>query len=524
MQWLFGQNSAMFLATLLTALAVLLFSVYRWRKKTFSLFKELGIPGPEPNLILGNLIPIWREGLGPACSRWVKEYGDIVGYYNGMMPGIVTRDFELMKRIFINDFPYFTGRQTIAAVSNNIAVNEVRLTRVAGDDWRHLKNIVLPAFKTSNIRKAFPVAHECAEECLRALDSKMAGSDGCVELFQPFCNMASDFGLQVFTGARTEIQRGNAAALAISRAARRSVGQFGAIKFLLLNILPNIPWMHKILFSLRSLFVQLPSDELMDRMLPIINHRRAHPEPNREDVLQLLLNYEKEEGQNKGKARGLELSATLTSHPLDLVTNSNTCIFLTAGIDTAASPLAFTSYLLSEHPEIQDKVRAEIQAVLDKEGKFTYDNLSELTYLGQVLSESLRLYPSLPGSIRRNCDKDYDYNGIRIPKGMNIYVPTLDIHRDPVLWPEPNKFDPERFNKTNKENIHPMSYFPFGIGPRKCIASMLSQMEITVTLALLVARYKLLPSGKYKDEPPIYAAATLLGYPKEGIWVKLQKL
>ncbi|XP_049524225.1 cytochrome P450 3A19-like [Dermacentor silvarum] len=212
------------------------------------------------------------------------------------------------------------------------------------------------------------------------------------------------------------------------------------------------------------------------------------------------------------------------SHSLELRTASNTIVCVMANIDNISAPLAFISYLLAEHPEVQDKVRAEVQALLDKDGELTYDGLGELTYLGQVLSESLRLYPPLPGSVRRLCEEDYEYNGVRILKGMSVSVPTLEVHQDPMLWPEPKKFDPERFSKANKGNIHPMSYFPYGLGPRTCIAAALSRVEFIVTIALLVTRYKLLPSGKYKDEPPLYAAGALLGYPKEGVWVKLQML
>ncbi|XP_049273398.1 putative cytochrome P450 cyp-13B1 [Rhipicephalus sanguineus] len=91
--------------------------------------------------------------MGPCSSKWLKQYGDVVGYYNGAMPGIVLRDRELIKRIFINDFQYFTARQIMALVSKNLPVNEVRYSRVSGDDWRYLKNIMLPAFKTNNIKK-----------------------------------------------------------------------------------------------------------------------------------------------------------------------------------------------------------------------------------------------------------------------------------------------------------------------------------------------------------------------------------
>ncbi|XP_065303462.1 cytochrome P450 3A19-like [Dermacentor albipictus] len=214
----------------------------------------------------------------------------------------------------------------------------------------------------------------------------------------------------------------------------------------------------------------------------------------------------------------------MMSHPLELRTASNTAICVIAGIDNIASPLAFASYLLAEHQAVQDKVRAEVQALLQKEGKLTYDGLGELTYLGQVLSETLRLYPAFAGWVPRVCDEDYEYNGVRILKGMSVSVLPLDVHYNPVLWPEPKKFDPERFSKANKERIDPFSYFPYGIGPRTCMAAALARVEFLVTLALLVMRYRLLPSGKYKNEPPKYFTASLPGFPKEGVFVKLQKL
>ncbi|KAL1470472.1 hypothetical protein MTO96_004569 [Rhipicephalus appendiculatus] len=223
----------------------------------------------------------WKSGRRawvPCSSKWLKQYGDLVGYYNGAMPGIVTRDRELIKRIFINDFQYFTGRQIMALVSKNLDVNEVRLSRVTGDDWRYLKNIMVPAFKTNNIKKAFSIMHDCAEEFLSVMDSKISGTDGCVEVFQPFCNLTCDFGLQFFAGARTDLQRGNEAAQALCEAARQSVGQFGSAGLFFLNLLPDSPIMHKLLIRFRSIFTHLPSDEVLDRIRPIINHRRANPE------------------------------------------------------------------------------------------------------------------------------------------------------------------------------------------------------------------------------------------------------
>ncbi|XP_072140193.1 cytochrome P450 3A8-like [Dermacentor andersoni] len=212
-----------------------LFSLYRWRKRKFSVFKELGIPGPEPSLIFGNLLELRRKGFGTVSREWTKKYGKVVGYYNGDTPGIILRDIEFIKRIYIQDFQNFTGRRPLACISQSVAINEVRISRVSGDDWRNLKKIVLPAFKTGNVKRAVPLLQECVEECFRAMDRKLAGSDGCIEVFEPFCIMAADFGLQFFAGARTDIQRGDASAMALCKAARESVGQFGGSKLFFLK-------------------------------------------------------------------------------------------------------------------------------------------------------------------------------------------------------------------------------------------------------------------------------------------------
>ncbi|XP_075559897.1 putative cytochrome P450 6w1 [Dermacentor variabilis] len=220
------------------------------------------------------------------------------------MPGIILRDLELIKRIYIEDYQYFTGRRVPTSLSKSLAVNEVRLSRVSGDDWRHLKKIMLPAFKTGNVKKAVPLVQQCVEECFRAMDCKLAGSDGCIEVSEPFRIMAADFGLQFFAGARTNIQRGDASSLALYKAARESVVQFRGSKFILLNLLPANRLLHKIIIAVHSIFTQFLSDEAIDRMLPIINHRRDNPDPTKEDVLQLLLNSEKEERKNNGKIEG----------------------------------------------------------------------------------------------------------------------------------------------------------------------------------------------------------------------------
>ncbi|KAM7309485.1 cytochrome P450 3A41-like [Ixodes scapularis] len=166
-------------------------------------------------------------------------------------------------------------------------------------------------------------------------------------------------------------------------------------------------------------------------------------------------------------------------------------------LEAVTSALSFTAYLLAKHQDVQDKVRAEVKLLLQKDGNINYDNIFSLKYLNQVIQESLRFYPPLPGFVSRRCQKDFEFNGLRIPKGTNIQVPARLMHHDPRYWVDPEKFNPDRFSPENKPTIEPMAYIPFGIGPRSCPGSRLAEIELPLIMAKTVAKFKL----HLSDEP-----------------------
>ncbi|KAG0426528.1 hypothetical protein HPB47_026359, partial [Ixodes persulcatus] len=128
---------------------------------------------------------------------------------------------------------------------------------------------------------------------------------------------------------------------------------------------------------------------------------------------------------------------------------------------------------------------------LNAQGGINYDNIFKMLYLNQVIAESLRFYPPLPGLVHRRCEKDFEFNGFRIPKETNINVPVRLLHHDPRYWTDPEEFNPDRFSPENKAAIEPMAYIPFGIGPRSCIASRFAQMELALIIAKILTKFKL---------------------------------
>lgn len=150
-------------------------------------------------------------------------------------------------------------------------------------------------------------------------------------------------------------------------------------------------------------------------------------------------------------------------------------VFFADGFDTTSTLLTFTSYELAVTPDIQQKLYEEIHEMeIQLDGKhINYDALQKMKYLDQVVCESLRKWP--PATTNdRICVKEYvlnlnDQTKLKIEKGTSLLFSAYGIHHDPKYFPEPDKFDPERFSDQNKNSILMGTYIPFGIGPRTCI-------------------------------------------------------
>ncbi|GFR31809.1 cytochrome P450 3A8 [Trichonephila clavata] len=170
------------------------------------------------------------------------------------------------------------------------------------------------------------------------------------------------------------------------------------------------------------------------------------------------------------------------------------CImFFIAGYETTAFTLSFATYMLALHPDIQDKLYEEIVDTLNStNGELTYEALQNMKYLDSIISETLRLYPPTI-RLERMAVADYKLGdtGITIPKGMLINIPTYAMHRDPKLFPDPEKFDPDRFTAEERVKRDPYAYLPFGAGPRNCVGMRFALMEIKVCLALFIANFKI---------------------------------
>lgn len=226
-----------------------------------------------------------------------------------------------------------------------------------------------------------------------------------------------------------------------------------------------------------------------------------------------------EERRRSGRDRGDVLSRLVlgrddaTGAPLtEPEVRATVMVFLVAGHSAVADAMAWTMYLLAEHPEAQRRLQEEVDTVLGGRAP-TAGDLPELAYTLMVLREAMRLYPPVWMLAPRMALRDDAIEGYRIPGGSMILMSPYVTHRHPDFWEQPETFDPERFS-----GRVPAAYFPFGVGPWGCLGSQFGLLEARLMLAAAAQRYRwqLAPGRAVELEPQVSLR------PRDGLWMVLQ--
>ncbi|KAH6921740.1 hypothetical protein HPB50_004483 [Hyalomma asiaticum] len=175
--------------------------------------------------------------------------------------------------------------------------------------------------------------------------------------------------------------------------------------------------------------------------------------------------------------------------------------FFIAGQDATSSVLAYTFYLLALHPEVQQRLQEEVDRCFEENGEEpSLDDIYKLKYyLNCVISESLRLYPPAVRYERTACqDLVLGDTGIKLSKGCVVGIPVYAMHHSPEYFPDPEKFDPDRFSDENIGSVRPYSFLPFGAGPRNCIGMRFALQAMKTCLLHVVHSVELVRTENTK--------------------------
>ncbi|XP_063909502.1 cytochrome P450 4c3-like [Zophobas morio] len=168
--------------------------------------------------------------------------------------------------------------------------------------------------------------------------------------------------------------------------------------------------------------------------------------------------------------------------------------FMFGGHDTTATALSFSLMLIACHKNVQDSIVEEIKDVIGELGKKpTFNDLQQMKYMERVLKEVLRLYPTVTLIFRKLGEELVTATGYKIPKNTFVYLHIYDLHHNPEFYPDPEKFDPDRFLPENTKNRHPFAYVPFSAGPRNCIGQKFAMLELKAALCEILSKYVLEP-------------------------------
>uniref|UniRef100_A0A669EQH8 unspecific monooxygenase n=1 Tax=Oreochromis niloticus TaxID=8128 RepID=A0A669EQH8_ORENI len=476
-----------------------LFHVFhRYSCWTYGTFKRLGVPGPSPIPFFGTMLK-YRKGFFNFDEECYKKYGKMWGIFDGRQPVLCITDPAMVKTILIKEcYSFFTNRRNFRL--NGPLYDAVSIAE--DDQWRRIRSVLSPSFTSGRLKEMFDIMKQHSAVLISSMKKK-ADKDEPLELKEFF----GPYSMDVVTSTAFSVDidsLNNPSDPFVTNIKKMLKFDFFNPIFLTVAFFPFMgPILEKMEFSF---FPTSVTDFFYAALQKIKTDRETSKQKTRVDFLQLMIDSQKNNDSKQDKG--------LTDHEI----LSQAMIFLFAGYETTSSSLTFLSYNLATNPRVMKKLQEEVDATFPNKAPIQYQELMQMEYLDCVINESLRLFP-IASRVERVAKASVEINGFVIPKGMVVIVPTWPMHRDPEIWPEPEKFKPERFSKENKETIDPYIYMPFGAGPRNCIGMRFALVVMKLAIVEILQRYSF--SVCKETEIPFELDIQGLLQPKRPIKLKL---
>ncbi|KAK7812875.1 hypothetical protein U0070_000983 [Myodes glareolus] len=357
---------------------------------------------------------------------WLNQLFSLHRLLDGPTPVLAITDIEMIKNVLVKDcYSVFTNRRSFGP--GGIMNKAVSASK--DEEWKRIRALLTPTFTSGKLKEMFPIVEQYGNILVKYL--RREAEKGKTFTIK---EVLGAYSLDVITSTA-----------------------FGVNVDSLNN--PNDPFMEKtkkllkidffdpllmsvVLFPFLTPIYEMlnvtryPKDsiEFLKKFVARMKENRLKSvEKHRVDFLQLMMNT-----QNNSNDK---VSPKVLSD-VEIMAQSITFIF--GGYETTSSTLAFALHSLATHPDIQKKLREEIDVALPNKAPPSYDKVMEMEYLDMVLSETLRLY-SIADRLERVCKQDVEMDGVFIPKGSVVMIPIFSLHRDPQYWPEPEEFCPERY-------------------------------------------------------------------------------
>lgn len=470
-------------------LVVLFWGTFIFLTRRYKYWQRRGIPYIEPEFYYGNVRKMIKKEV--SFGQQFKEIYDELkskgvkhgGVFALFTPLYMPIDPEIIKCILQGDFKHF--------MNHGMYVNEDsdpltgHLFNLEGRKWRRMRTKLTPTFTSGKMKMMFHTFLACTEDLEAVLSDHALIQDpvNIKDITSRFTNdviVSCAFGMSCNSLKNPD----NEFLKFGQNIFNRSI--ISRMKQLIVMLFPR--------YILIRLGFKLTSSETESFFMRAIKDIVTYRENNnvvRKDLMSLLLQM-----KNNGRVVDDEINRENEDKDNSLLTmnelTAQCFVFYLAGFETSATTMTFALYELAVNQDVQSKLREEICSVLKKHNNnVTYEAVTEMTYLDKVLNETLRKYPPVPGTVRV-CNEDYTvpHTNVVIEAGTRVHIPIYGIQNDPEYYPDPDTFNPERFNPENKENRPAFTYLPFGEGPRICIGLRFGLMQSKVGLLRIIKHFR----------------------------------
>lgn len=478
---------------------------YVYGKQTYSYWEKRKIlTYPGASLPFGNLKNIFT----PNASMMGLQFQDYYNYFKEkglkhggayifQQPVYVPVEPELMKMIMTKDYSYF-DEKGIYFNEKDQPING-HLFNIGGDRWKNLRVKLTPTFTSGKMKTMYPSIVACSVPMVDKIEEHVRTGEP-IDIKEMSARFTTDvigtcaFGIDCnsFKNPDSDFRYYGNRLINLTLQFKMQLPFTAAF--------PKLgAWLKMVNFphDIANFYTKITTDTV---------EYRENNQIKRNDLLQLML-------EMKQKAEiGMQ----------EIV--SQAFLFFIAGFETSSSTMTHLMLELCINTDLQEKARQEVQKVLKQHNnEMTYECVNDMKYLEQCINETLRKYPALP-VLNRECTKAYKVPGtdVVLEEGTKVFIPLMGIHYDPEYYPDPQKFDPERFTEENKKTRHPYTWMPFGEGPRICIGLRFGVLQAKIGLIQLLTRYRF--TFAKKIQYPVKFKNGVLVQAAEDIILNVEKL
>lgn len=443
------------------------------------------LPGPSGLPVFGSLFDAWENPLH-LFARGAATHGRLMRFRFMNYEYVLVTSPEGAKHVLVDNHKNYTKSRSYDGLKVMLGTG---LLTSEGDFWKRQRRLAQPAFHRERLSRFADQMVSATDDALVSWEKK-AKTGEAFDVHEEMMTLTLRIvGLTLF-----DIDVAGKQAADIGEAVTVAVHWCNAHVQAIVRVPLAVPIPRNVKFR-KAL-------QTLNRLVEDIISQRRGNTAEKHDLLAMYM-----------EATDADTGEKMTDKQL----RDEVMTLILAGHETTANALSWAFYLLSQNPDVRDRMHEEVTRVLGNRTP-TFEDVRNLEYTGWVLQEAMRLYPPV-WVFERTALSDDEIDGFRIPKGAGVAVSPFVMHRDPAYWENPEKFDPERFSPARSASRSKHLYLPFGGGPRVCIGNMFAMMEAQLILARVAQKYQLAHVVGHPVEPD--PVVTLR--PKHGMLMHVSK-